>query len=123
LASDFDMHGARKLMQMLRDQVTGRNDSWAVRWHASAFLQGMLTLYPSVSLVNNIGNDSSGRHSETTSDFDVMLPSTAPPQDRIPIRESVDGTTAVREFFENTQKANRGGLLRVAAAGVRRLWR
>jgi hypothetical protein len=122
LANDFDMFGARKLMQMLRDQVTGRNDSWAVRWHASTFLKGMLTLYPSASLVHNIGNDSSGRHSETTSAFDVPLPSTGPPHYRIPICESAEGTTAVREFFKNTQKDNRGGLVRIARANLRRLW-
>jgi len=47
---------------MLRDQIAGRNDSWAVRWHASCFLAGRLTLYPGKSLVSNVGLDGSGEH-------------------------------------------------------------
>jgi hypothetical protein len=54
---------------MLEDQIAGRNDSWAVRWHASCFLDDMLTLYPGRSLVHNIGNDASGTHSGATAAF------------------------------------------------------
>ena len=49
-------------MKMLHDQVEGRNDSWAIRWHAAAFLNGLLTLYPGASQVQNIGTDGSGTH-------------------------------------------------------------
>jgi hypothetical protein len=44
-------------MQLLHDQMNGKNDLWAVRWHASAFLAGMFTLYPRESLVYHIGFD------------------------------------------------------------------
>jgi hypothetical protein len=60
---DFDFGGAFGYTQMLRDQVAGRVDSWAVRWYASAFLAGALTLYPGESLVENIGLDGSGTNS------------------------------------------------------------
>jgi len=63
LARDFDWDGAYPFLRILRHQVRGKNDSWAIRWHASCFLQGMLTLYPGVSLVENHGFDGSGRHS------------------------------------------------------------
>lgn len=58
----FDLEGAMDYTKMLRDQISGRNDSWAIRWHASAFLAGMLTLYPGTSLVRNMGFDGSGTH-------------------------------------------------------------
>ena len=54
---------------MLEDQVAGRNDSWAIRWHAACFLAEMLTLYPGRSLVHNIGNDASGTHATPSSMF------------------------------------------------------
>ena len=41
-------------------KIKGKNNSWAIRWHASAFLNNKLTLYPKNSLVKNIGIDGSG---------------------------------------------------------------
>lgn len=63
LVARFDHGGAHPFSAMLEQQGEGRNDSWAVRWHAATFLRGMLTLYPGRSLVQNIGLDGSGRHS------------------------------------------------------------
>jgi hypothetical protein len=65
----FDLDGAYPFSRMLDDQIAGRNDSWAVRWHASCFLDDILTLYPGRSLVHNIGNDASGTHSGATSAY------------------------------------------------------
>ncbi|MCI1279428.1 MAG: hypothetical protein LKG23_10650 [Nitrospira sp.] len=61
-AKAFDLEGTYPYTQMLADQVAGRNDSWAIRWHAAAFLQGLLTLYPGSSQVQNIGTDGTGTH-------------------------------------------------------------
>lgn len=70
---DFDVRGSYPYTQMLRDQITGKNNSWAIRWQASLFLADKLTLYPGRSLVQNIGFDGSGEHCGTTSDFGVKL--------------------------------------------------
>jgi hypothetical protein len=51
---------------MLRQQIAGKNDSWAIRWHASAYLAGLLTLYPGRSHVLNTGADGSGTHSKSS---------------------------------------------------------
>jgi len=56
----FNHGGARDLTGMLASARDGHIDSWAIRWHASAFLAGMHTLYPGRSLVRNIGLDASG---------------------------------------------------------------
>ena len=47
---------------MLEHQIKGKNNSWAIRWYASAFLKNKLTLYPKISFVKNIGIDGSGTH-------------------------------------------------------------
>ncbi len=58
---------------MLREQIAGRKDSWAVRWHAACFLDDLYTLYPGRSLVENIGNDASGTHCLPTADYVAKL--------------------------------------------------
>lgn len=58
----FNRRNTMPYVQMLRDQIAGKNDSWAIRWHASLFLNGKFCLHPVNSLVKNIGLDGSGTH-------------------------------------------------------------
>jgi len=58
----FNIFGAYPYRRMLLDQINGRNDSWAIRWYASALIQDKLTLHPGCTLVSNIGMDGSGAH-------------------------------------------------------------
>jgi len=58
----FDLHGSYGYKQMLQDQIEGKNNSWAIRWYASAFLKNKFTLNPGKSLVQNIGFDGTGTH-------------------------------------------------------------
>lgn len=69
LGDEFDLDGSYPYVRMLEDQIEGRNDSWAVRWHAAAFLRGLLTLYPGRSQVQNIGADGSGSNVASTGAF------------------------------------------------------
>jgi hypothetical protein len=62
LEFQFNRRGTQNFVQMLQDQIKGKNDSWAVRWHASLFLEGMYCLHPAKSTIINIGLDSSGVH-------------------------------------------------------------
>jgi hypothetical protein len=65
----FDFDNSYPYTQMLKDQIAGKNNSWAIRWYASAFLLNKLTLYPGRSLVHHIGGDGSG----TNTGFDDSL--------------------------------------------------
>jgi hypothetical protein len=47
----------------LLDNQSGVMNTWAVKWYASIFLQDGLCLYPSKTLVKNIGHDGSGENS------------------------------------------------------------
>jgi hypothetical protein len=73
LAKEFDINNSYPYIKMLQDQINGKNNSWAIRWQASAFLQNKLTLYPQRSLIKNIGFDGSGVHCDVTDIFEVML--------------------------------------------------
>ncbi len=63
LSKSFDFNGNYPYTRMLRRQVNGQNNSWAIRWNASLFLKDMLSVNAGKSLVSNIGFDGSGTHS------------------------------------------------------------
>jgi hypothetical protein len=95
---EFDFDGAFQYTGMLQDQIAGANNSWAIRWYASAFLRNKLTLYPGRSLVINIGTDASGTHCGSTDTFDVES-STSPIRiGGIPVEDSAQGRAAFTEF-------------------------
>jgi hypothetical protein len=73
LTRSFDLDGSIAYTQMLRDQISGKNNSWAIRWHASTFLADKLQLSPGTSLVRNIGFDGSGIHCVESDRYAVSL--------------------------------------------------
>jgi putative methyltransferase (TIGR04325 family) len=99
LVKSLDFDGAYGFSELLEGQIAGKNDSWAVRWHASAFLANKLTLYPGRSLVHNIGNDSTGTHCGTSAAFDVELSATPIHLDEVVVEESVVAKRIIRDFF------------------------
>ena len=62
LTYTFDFNGKYGYTRMLRRQIAGKNHSWAIRWNASLFLKGILSLNVGRSLVQNEGFDGSGTH-------------------------------------------------------------
>ena len=62
LTRRFDFNGNYRFTRMLRRQVQGKNNSWAIRWNASLFLKDILSLNVGRSLVQNNGFDGSGTH-------------------------------------------------------------
>lgn len=104
LIFDFDFSGLSLFSNMLKDQCNGKNDSWAVRWYASAFLAEKLTLYPGRSLVQNIGNDNSGTHCGNTTDMDVELSAKPIKLFDIPVEPSHEARQAYEGFFKQGKK-------------------
>lgn len=92
---DFDFGGAFPYRQMLVDQSVGKVDSWAIRWYASAFLDGMLTLYPGKSLVQNVGMEGSGTHHGSRRAMHTDIGAYSPPLCEVPVVESAQARRAV----------------------------
>lgn len=65
LSKPFNFWGGYPFMRMMRQQISGEVDSWAVRWRAVAYLNDKLTLYPTLSLVRHAGNTPDATHSYT----------------------------------------------------------
>lgn len=98
---DFNFNGQYDYFGMLQAQAEGQNNSWAIRWYASAYLKNKLTLYPGRSLVANIGNDNSGTHCGNT---DVFLSTPSPHAiavSRIALDENADARLSFERYFRS----------------------
>jgi len=89
----FDFGGAFPYFKMLNNQAAGKIDSWAICFHASAFLAGKLTLYPARTLVRNIGLDGSGTHCKGADE------GAAPSPEQVDPSAEVAESDAMREKF------------------------
>lgn len=63
--------GGDDLTDMLRSQIEGKIDSWAIRWCYAHFKNDAYCAYPVKSLVNNIGFDETGTHCGKTNRFAI----------------------------------------------------
>ncbi|MEH6636964.1 MAG: hypothetical protein V7700_15685 [Halioglobus sp.] len=95
----FNVLGSFPYRRMLLDQIAGRNNSWAVRWYASALINDKLTLHPGTSLIRNIGLDGSGSHCDEYEGFDTE-PSQNPIQvEDNPVIESDSALLAWKKYL------------------------
>lgn len=106
LSSEFNFNNSYPYTQMLQKQINGENDSWAIRWYASAFLKNCYTLYPAKSLVRNIGLDSSGTHSDSTGHYndEVLSDETFAQIDKIEVKENTEARKSFEAFFRKNTK-------------------
>lgn len=100
LQREFDFNGSYPYTQMLEDQVSGKNNSWAVRWYASAFLKDRFTLYPGKPLVQNIGLDNSGTHCSETDVYNTELSQTEIKVTPVPVEENMAALKEIERYFK-----------------------
>jgi hypothetical protein len=101
----FDLDGAMAYTHMLRNQVRGRINSWAIRWHASMFLADCLQLSPARSQVKNIGFDGSGTYSGRSEAYGVALAATPTRIGRIAFEESAEARSALIQYYRRTRRS------------------
>jgi hypothetical protein len=106
LVKEFNFNNSYNFFKILKNQVLNKNDSWAIRWHASIFLRNMLTLYPKKTYVQNIGLDGSGVHNnkyfnEFRSKFSNKL---YLPNNKLDIVESHEGKKNFEIFFKKIKR-------------------
>ncbi|MFN0291682.1 glycosyltransferase [Pedobacter helvus] len=97
----FSIEGTMNFWKQMRDFKNGRNNSWAIRWYASIFLKGGLTLNPSQSLVNNIGHDGTGVHSGINDIYNVIINPKPITQFPTEIVEDQKAYSAIKNFLAN----------------------
>jgi hypothetical protein len=97
----FSIEGSMNFWKQMQELKAGRNNSWAIRWYASIFLKGGLTLNPAHSLVSNIGHDGSGVHSGINEIYNVSIH--PQPVKHFPelIAEHVGAYDLIKAFLKN----------------------
>lgn len=101
LQKEFDFDHSYPYTKMLQHQIDGKNDSWAIRWYASAFLNNMLCLYPKYSLVENIGtNGTHFKNAKKDEWFGARTDKTIQVQ-KIPTIQNPDAREAFILFFKS----------------------
>ena len=99
----FDFNGTYAYTRMLRRQTEGKNNSWAIRWNASLFLNDILSLNAGKSLVRNEGFDGSGTNCGGGGLYDSTLYMQRLNVQKIsPIAESVVGRQALIRYYRRT---------------------
>ncbi len=101
MTHQFDLDGAFPYTKMLEEQIQGKVDSWAIRWHASAFLLDKLTLYPGRSLIFNTGLDASGTHCTSSAVFDAKISGDPVRVGGIPIAEDQNARRALSAYLRS----------------------
>jgi len=95
----FSIEGKMNFWKQMKDFKAGKNNSWAIRWYASVFLNQGLSLNPAKSLIHNIGHDGTGIHSNIESTFDVQIHQHALKEFPKNIIENVIAYQMVRNFL------------------------
>lgn len=99
LQRDFDLNYSHNYIQMLKEQIVGQNDSWAIRWYASVFLKGKLGFYPGRSLVHNIGLDETGTHCGKNNCLATAVTQKLISIERIPVKENKSARKQLEKFY------------------------
>ena len=103
LTRRFDFNGNYRFTRMLRRQVQGKNNSWAIRWNASLFLKDILSLNVGRSLVQNNGFDGSGTHCGGGNLYSSQLWMQPLPVQKItPICENEAARAAFARYYHRT---------------------
>ncbi|OOQ58625.1 glycosyltransferase [Mucilaginibacter pedocola] len=105
--NQFSIEHSMNFWKQMQDFKAGRNNSWAIRWYASVFLNGGLTLNPLHSLVHNIGHDGSGTHSNIENTYGVQVAQQRVQYFPDDIAEHRGAYEAIKYFLKN----RKGGLI------------
>ena len=111
----FSIEGNMNFWKQVQQFKAGKNDSWAIRWYASIFLKGGLTLNPSKSLINNIGNDGSGIHSNNEDIYKVNVADEPVTYFPDKLEENAGAHQVIKHFLKN----RKGSLLQRLVRFVR----
>jgi len=100
LIKEFNFEGAYPFIKMLRYQIEGKNNSWAIRWRASLFLNQKLSVNVGKSLIQHIGWDGAGTHCNRGAMYkDKLYWSKIPVNPIIPIEENRKAKDALKRMY------------------------
>jgi hypothetical protein len=105
LVDKFDFDSSYQYTHLLKQQIKGEVDSWAIRWYATNFLLDLKGLYPGRSFVWNIGFDGGGTHCGEVEDeglFNSPLAESYSKIERIQVKVDPVLYGYVRDYYRRT---------------------
>lgn len=104
LQKTFNIGGA-DMTEMLRSQIEGEIDSWAIRWCYNQFKHNMYTIFPVKSYIDNIGTDGSGTHFKTINNkYKVNLKESL---EKINLKKDISLNTDILNNFKKAFPSNK----------------
>ena len=67
------MRGGSDMYHMLKNQMNGKIDSWAIRWCFDQFIKNQMSIFPSKTKVVSVGFGVNATHTKHTSRFENIL--------------------------------------------------
>jgi len=99
MLKSFDNNYSYPYKKMLVNQIKGKNNSWAIRWRASMFLNNKISLYPFKSLTKNIGFDETGVNCNKNNLFDTKITNNKIKVEKLEIKLNNKMQKEVESFF------------------------
>lgn len=96
----FNQFGGDFLQRQLVRNLTGEMKTWFIKWHATILIKGGFTLYPGISLTNNIGFDDSGSNCPEMNKYEVEKLAEHVGGAKIPFVESRKAKRMIRRFYQ-----------------------
>lgn len=114
LTRTFDFNNKYGFTRMLRRQIEGKNNSWAIRWNTSLFLKDVLSLNVGKSLVKNVGFDGSGTNCGGGGLYASSLYQEELPVIKIePIEENRKARKSVENYYGKTNSFSAKAIRRI----------
>ncbi|KAA6336946.1 hypothetical protein EZS27_014937 [termite gut metagenome] len=114
LTRTFDFNGTYRYTRMLRRQIEGKNNSWAIRWNASLFVKDILSLNAGRSLVQNTGFDGSGTNCGGGGLYASNLFTERLPVDKIsPVTENFAARHVFETYYRRTHSFTAKAIRRI----------
>lgn len=109
LIADFDRHKIKRFSidhsenfwKQVKEYKAGKINSWAIRWYLSLFNNNGLALYPRQSMIQNMGTDGSGTHSDADNAYHVELATQTVNYFPKEIEENKEAYEAIKYFYKH----------------------
>lgn len=97
----FSIDGKENFWRQVKLYKAKKINSWAIRWYLTVFNQDGLVLYPRESMIQNIGTDGSGTHSDLDTAYKVNLATSPVVIFTEKIEENPEAYLAIKRFYSN----------------------
>lgn len=97
----FSIDNTENFWKQVKEYKAGKINSWAIRWYLTLFNNDGFALYPRQSMIQNMGTDGSGTHSDADNAYKVELATQAVSYFPKEIEENHQAYEAIKYFYKH----------------------